>query len=203
MPTYIYITTDYEVSFTETIQTDGKKFMRKFIRMLSMIMVILGITSLLPACMFEDYDIYIFSDLSECQAIETSKSADATVTIHATPDKDKHIRNLTYRDFYACTYSSPKMQFTLFAYEFPDSETALKYYSRAANKSPDYPNDFSGSYGFLKFEKAVICDNFAYYIYGSPLDDKEVSNFLNSIFSKKLDFSKVYQGEDDPAAPRP
>lgn len=155
---------------------------------LTIILVLLSTVITLCSCKPKDVEVYIFTDLSECQAIESDQFTNAQVTVYDSPSNDKYIKDLDYSNFYACNYSSAQMHFELFAYEFPDSETAQAYFRNATGQAGNKTVNYLISEGlFSQTHHRIVCSkNLAYSIYTNPSDADAVANYINHIFSEKI-----------------
>ena len=142
--------------------------------------------------------LYIFSDIDECENIETYGSEHAEITRYDSPTKDKYWDGLKYTAFYGANYTSAEFDFKIFAYEFQTSEHAMKYFENITGKkiigqnvsgNDDHPETtFSTSAGATTYRRVVIDARNAYLITSSKKDAKDVEQFLSKVFSKKLDF---------------
>lgn len=149
-------------------------------------LMILSLTITMSSCGPKDYEIYIFTELSECYALEDKQSEEIQITVYDSPEKDKDLRNLVYTECYACNYSSSELQFDLFAYEFPTQETAKKYFKNATGKDTTEIFNYSGSKGLSSFRLIVIKDNLAYSIHTRASDEEKATSVINQLFSEKI-----------------
>lgn len=129
---------------------------------------------------FGKQDFYIFADISECKNIEEHVPDKTKLEIYDTPKKDPAIKDLEYESFYAAKYSSLKMDFEIFAYEFKNDEDLEAYY-----KNRDRHFEW---YGIKKYGIFYTCiyvhdENRVYSLYTKTLDEKQVKEILKECFS--------------------
>lgn len=160
--------------------------MKKNIKILLVFLIIFFLAGTLSSCGPKDYEIYIFTELSECYALEDKQSEEIQITVYDSPEKDKDLRNLAYIDFYACNYSSSELQFDLFAYEFPTQETAKKYFKNATGIESTKTTNFLGSSGLSRYQLTVIKDNLAYTFHTRASDEEKATSVINQLFSEKI-----------------
>ena len=128
----------------------------------------------------------MFSDLSECSAIEAENAEGVEITVYDSPDKDKYIKDLAYTNFYACTYSSAELQFHLFAYEFSDQATAQAYFANATGQDATRTPFYLDWRGLTTYERIVINNNLAYTVRAKASDRDAVIEIINRIFSEEI-----------------
>ena len=145
--------------------------------------------TLLTACSTAESDYRIFENISECEKIEANMAENATITQYQTPDADKNLKNLSYDAFFAAQYESPDMSFTIFAYEFANSEAAKQYFKNSTGKTSKTDVNFSCAAGlFSSEERGVFIDgNNAYTVLSAPKHSDDVYDYLAQCFSLNLD----------------
>lgn len=131
-------------------------------------------------------DVHIFTDIKECQNIQSSKADDADVTIYDSPTKDKDLKDLEFQAFFGCKYKSDSLTFELFAYEFENSDVAMNYYANATGKRKDPNPTFTASTGIPTFSMAVVSENRAYSVSCLTGNKTALIAFLNSCFTENI-----------------
>ena len=149
-------------------------------------MLALAIVGVCTACGTVEIDVHIFSDMSECYALEQEQSSDVTVDVFSSPEDDKYLKDCTYTDFFACEYTSNDVNFTLFSYEFSDESIAQKYFQYATGQDADSTSTFSNSTGMFQHKSVVINGNFAYRLQTKASEEEKVKDFINERFSVEL-----------------
>lgn len=132
-------------------------------------------------------DIYIFTDISECEGIASLDYPNGNLQRHSTTDMDANLKGLPYENFFAADYTSDEVEFTIFAYTFADTETAGQYFENVTGKS--YKNgdekNYSTGTNASSHRICVYVGNRAYCItskgkYATEIDN----NVLPAIFSE-------------------
>ncbi|MBE6607502.1 MAG: hypothetical protein E7633_02955 [Ruminococcaceae bacterium] len=129
---------------------------------------------------FGKQDFYIFADISECENIEEHIPDKSKLEIYDNPEKDPAIKDLEYESFYAAKYSSLKMDFEIFAYEFKNSEDLDEYYKNRDEYFKGYGMKTQGVF------YTYICvgdENKIYSLYTKTFDENEVMEVLKECFS--------------------
>lgn len=152
------------------------------------IVTTLLISTTLFACTSKKFDFYIFEEISECDNINGDLYTNAKLTLYDTSDKDKNVKGLSYRSFFAGEYISDELDFKIFAYEFENTENTKKYFENVTGKKNVNDTTFSTSKGMFEYMIIVIDNKNAYCTYTDPADETALKSFLGEVFSKKLDF---------------
>ena len=105
-----------------------KKLVKKLLLFFLFIISLLSFSS----CKFPELNVRIFFDLEECNYMLYTNNAD--VKIYDTPIKDKYLKKIEYKDFFACRYSSDELTFEIFSYEFADSASSDEYFENVTGK---------------------------------------------------------------------
>lgn len=151
-------------------------------------LVVFSVFSLLvsiSSCGAVNADVYMFSDLKECDAIEQRANENIIVEVYDSPKADKHLDNAEYDDFYACMYSG-EFKFELYAYVFADCDTAKSYYQRVTGQPCEQSFSYSSAAGMSNYERTVIKDNLVYTVRCDRSDANAVNTFLSEIFTINL-----------------
>ncbi len=142
------------------------------------------------------HEYYIFQNISECEQLIPSDQSNAKIEIYNNVSNDKDLKDLSYKDFFSMNYQSDTLEYELFAYEFEDSDSALKYYVNATGQriyekklpleSEDENNLLYASKGMSYYRIVVIHKNTAYQLIAPNRYQKEVNELLASSFSIKM-----------------
>lgn len=160
--------------------------MEKQLRKIMAIMLACTMITVCTACGTVEIDVHIFSDMSECYALEQEQSSDVTVDVFSSPEDDKYLKDCTYTDFFACEYTSNDINFTLFSYEFSNESIAQKYFHYATGQDADSTSTFCNSTGMFHYKSVVINGNFAYRLQTKASEEEKVKDFINERFSVEL-----------------
>lgn len=141
-------------------------------------------------------EYFIFQDINECEQLIPTNQSDLMIERYDTPDKDKNLRELSYNYFWGMKFESDELKYEIFAYEFFDSSSALKYYvnvtgQKSYEKKLPLNNDsenklLSSSKGISNYRIVVVYQNRAYLINASSQYEDEINNLLANTFSYKL-----------------
>ena len=74
------------------------------------------------------HEYYIFQTIDECEQLIPADQTGLTIDRYDTPEKDKKLKGLSYESFFGMKFHSDEVEYEIFAYEFPDTSSALKYY---------------------------------------------------------------------------
>lgn len=139
---------------------------------------------------------YIFQDISECEQLIPNDPAGVTVDRYDSPDKDANLKGLPYKEFWGIKFSSDEIEYEIFAYEFEDSDSALKYFVNETGKNSylkklplsedDENKNFSASKGMFSYRLIVIYKNRAYKVTAPSEYANSVNELFASIFSQKV-----------------
>lgn len=133
-----------------------------------------------------DREYRIFEDISQCEKIVENKSEDAIVTVMESPSEDKMLKKLSYNAFWGCEYTADDLSFTLYAYVFPDHDTACKYFRNVTGKRSDLDQNFSYSWQMGFPRTILLSDNRVCTIYTLHRHESATYDYLNSIFTEKM-----------------
>lgn len=78
---------------------------------------------------------------------------------------DQHVEGLEYTAFFGGKYQDASCSFEIYAYVFPDTETAEIYYERAADDGANMNPNFSGGMGLFGADRVVLNENTVYAVY--------------------------------------
>ncbi len=140
-----------------------------------LIILIVGIIS------FVKYGSYnqknIFSDISECYALDDLKVDDK-------PLVDKYIRDLPYINSYTYKLNYDSHVFKIYAYEFENMEDAKKYYLAVKGHTAEREYEYNMSGGTFGTELIVRNGANIYRIdAGGAFAYTDIMRHLNSIFT--------------------
>ena len=143
---------------------------------------------------YDEY--YIFAEIGECEKLLPSDQTNIKIEIYDTVSNDKNLQDLSYNHFFAMDYKSNSLQYEIFAYEFEDSDSALKYFVNVTGqtnyekKLPLDDNDenklLSASSGMFSYRLVVVYKNMAYQIIAPKQYKSELHDLLSSTFSIRI-----------------
>lgn len=139
------------------------------------------------SCKITSNDVYIFSDINECQSIKDSVRENVNIKIYDSPVNDKYLKQIPYREWFGCKVTSDDMTFELFAYEFLNADFAMRYFESVTQKKNNPNPTFSSGSGMNLYHRIVVDENNAYAVYCSKKDQSRVIEFLNSRFTKSIE----------------
>ena len=141
-------------------------------------------------------EYFIFQNIEECELLIPTDHSNAEIIRYDSPSKDKKLKGLPYNNFWAVKFESDTLEYEIFAYEFVDSDSALKYYINVTGKnsyeknlplkSEDENKLFCASRGMFFYEIVVIYQNKAYQIIVPNRYEDEVNNLLATAFSQQI-----------------
>ena len=141
-------------------------------------------------------EYYIFAEIGECDKLLPSDRTNIKIEIYDSANNDKDLQDLSYNNFFAMDYNSNSLQYEIFAYEFEDSDSALKYFVNVTGqtnhekKLPLDDNDenklLSASSGMSSYRLVVVYKNMAYQIIAPKQYKSELHDLLSSTFSIKI-----------------
>ena len=139
---------------------------------------------------------HIFAEIGECNKLIPVDQTNIKMDMYGTASKDKDLQNLSYNDFFAMDYKSDSLQYEIFAYEFEDSDSALKYYVNVTGQKSyekklplddtDENKLLSASSGMFSYRLIVVYKNMAYQIIAPKQYKSELHNLLSSTFSIRI-----------------
>lgn len=169
--------------------------MKKILRVLAVIAVvilllwaILSLASTVFLSFLPKQNVDMFETILECEKMVSFCPPDTLVERYKTPTSDEYIGDLVYADFYAAKYNSKTLTFTIFAYEFEDSDLAQAYYKNITSKSATDSKSFSASGGFPTYRIVVVDGHKAYMaecltLYTQPMCDVLVNAFSITLYN--------------------
>ena len=141
-------------------------------------------------------EYFIFQDINECEQLITAELSDLEIEKYDTPDKDKNLKGLSYNCFWGMRLESDELKYEIFAYEFSDSDSALKYfinvtgqnsYEKELPLSNDNDNKrLSASKGMFTYRLVVVYQNKAYLITAPNQYEDDINKLLADTFSYQL-----------------
>lgn len=134
---------------------------------------------------FDTMQIHIFSDIQECAKLEELKEPDATIEM-VSSEEDRCLGELTYADYWGCSYKSKNISFTVYAYNFADADTANAYFYNRTQRENNREWNFLVSGGPFSYEQIVVSGSKAYILYAPTADKDEVTELINTVFSQEL-----------------
>ena len=133
-----------------------------------------------------DGEIYIFSNMEECDELATGIYNDDFI-VYADPSADKNLGSLSYADFFAGKCNCEQCTYEIFAYAFLDEVQAQTYYQKAAGKSGDTLNpNFSLVSGIYSTTLTALKGSMVYTVKMPVRDAQYVLQHLASTFSVKI-----------------
>ena len=161
-------------------------------------LIIGAVTNMMNRNVTTDY--YIFESIDECEELTPPGMTGVKVERYGTPAADKDRGRLKYDDFFGMNYISDELEFEIFAYEFPDSDTALKYFvnvtgmdsyeKRLPLDADDENNLFFSTKGMFRYTLVIVHQNKAYKLSAPTRCEDELDGLLSSVFSYKMPFSR-------------
>lgn len=131
--------------------------------------------------------IYIFADMTECEAFRVMSDKNGTFTEYTNMLTDDNLGDLSYVSCFAGTYLCDDYSFEFFAYEFEEGEMAKKYFNNCTGKNTNaLSENFSLSLGLLRTHLAVVKDAKAYVVFCPTKDTQDVLLVLEEFFSEIL-----------------
>ena len=134
-------------------------------------------------------ELFIFQDIAECERLIPDDQSKFNMERYDSPTRDKKLKDLQYNEFFGMKFQSDTLKYEIFAYEFIDAESALKYFNNVTGKNmkmPDENKNFTSSQGMSSCELIVTYQNRAYCIFSSAQYAEDLDQLLASTFSQKL-----------------
>ena len=138
-------------------------------------------------------EYFIFENIEECEGLIPDDQSDVKIDRHDAPNTDKDLKDLPCSDFFGMKFESDTLEYEIFAYEFEDSDSALKYYTNVTGKSHEktLPSDeekplLSASQGMFSYRVIVVSQNRAYKLIAPNKYIDEINSLLSEVFSQKL-----------------
>ena len=142
------------------------------------------------------HEYFIFQNLEECELLIPANQSDADIDRYDSPDADKSLKGIPFNDFWGMKLQSDALEYEIFAYEFADSDSALKYYVNVTGQksyekklpleSEDENKFLSASKGMTSYRIVAVYQNKAYQIIVPKQYAEEINELLASTFSQKL-----------------
>lgn len=172
-----------------------KKKLPAFIGLGITILCIVGFALYMMKCSTPN-PYFIFQNIDECERLIPSDQSKLTIERYASPDKDSNLKGLSYNAFWGMEFHSSDLKYEIFAYEFVDSNSALKYYINVTGQNSykkELPlNDdnenkrLSSSKGTLSYRLIAVFQNKAYVIFAPQQYEDAINKMLATAFSFQL-----------------
>lgn len=141
-------------------------------------------------------EYFIFQTIDECQQLIPADQNDLIIEQYASPEKDKNLKDLSYESFFGMNFNSNELEYEIFAYEFVDSNSALKYYINVTGQNSyekELPLDdnaenkrLSSSKGMSSYRLIAVYQHRAYVIVAPKQHEDTINNMLTTVFSFQL-----------------
>ena len=134
---------------------------------------------------------YIFQNIEECENLIPTDMADESFELYDMPTNDKDLDGLSYNNFFGGNFKSDALQYEIFAYEFENYDSALKYYANVVGQNFNSLKELERDSFFLasqgtSYQLVVIFQNKAYKLNAPNKYIDETSELLANTFSQKL-----------------
>jgi len=157
----------------------------KIIKTTKFLLIILLVFNLCSCRTFET-DVHIFSNIEECQVIESLNDDSSYVKTYSSPDEDENLKNLQFEEFFGCKYTSDDLDFELFAYEFSNADIAMSYFKNLTGKENDPNPTFCDSSGMFWFKRIVVKENNAYTVLCKKEYKDKMIEVINGCFKEEI-----------------
>lgn len=141
-------------------------------------------------------EYFIFQTIDECEQLIPTDQTDLLIERYTSPEKDTNLKGLSYESFFGMNIHSNEVEYEIFAYEFVDSNSALKYYISVTGQnsyekelplSDDNENRrLSTSMGMSSYRLIAVYQNKAYVIVAPKQFEEAINKLLSTTFSCKL-----------------
>ena len=141
-------------------------------------------------------EYFIFQTIDECERLVSADQTNSIVERYVSPEKDKNLKNLSYESFFGMNFHSNELEYEIFAYEFVDSNSALKYYINVTGQTSyekelpldeSYENKrLSSSKGMSSYRLIAVYQNKAYVIVAPKQYEDIINKMLASTFSFQI-----------------
>ncbi|MBE6958460.1 MAG: hypothetical protein E7447_04845 [Ruminococcaceae bacterium] len=150
--------------------------------------ILIGLCIMIPAFQaHSNISIYIFEDISECNALVSSNEDGGNFTKYQNAEQDENLENLQYVQSFAGKYTCDRYTFEIFAYAFADPASARTYFENITGKnSYTLEENFSISSGLTSSRIIVFKGNMAYAVYCPARDLDAISEVLENCFQVKI-----------------
>ena len=151
--------------------------------------ILIGLCIMIPAFhAHSNISIYIFEDISECNALVSLNEEGGSFTKYQDAEQDENLENLQYVQSFTGKYTCDRYTFEIFAYAFADSASARTYFENITGKnSYTLEENFSISSGLTSSRIIVFKGNMAYAVYCPASDIDDVSEVLETAFRQKIE----------------
>lgn len=134
--------------------------------------------------------MFMFEDFNECKQLMNYGEIEAEVKVYDDPTTDKDYTDIVYKTFWGMSYMSEDLNYEIFAYEFDNRQSALKYSSIAAEDDEASCDEY-GIYWIKMFTPneyiiVVMENNFVYKIVSPKDSNYKIDKMLSSMFSQKI-----------------
>lgn len=141
-------------------------------------------------------EYYIFQSINECEQLIPTDQTDLIIEQYTSPEKDKNVKDLSFKSFFGMKFHSNELEYEIFAYEFADSDSALKYYINVTGQS-SYEKELplsdsnankrlSSSKGMTSYRLVAVYQNKAYVIVAPNQYEDAINKMLATVFSFQL-----------------
>lgn len=172
-----------------------KKKLPAFIGVGMTVLCIVGFALYMMKCSTPN-SYFIFRNIDECEQLIPSDQSKLTIERYASPDKDSNLKGLSYHAFWGMKFRSSDLKYEFFAYEFVDSDSALKYFIQATGRN-DYKKElplsadqenkrYSTSRGMFSYSLVVVYRNMAYLVNAPVEYANAVEKLLEDTFSYRV-----------------
>ncbi|MBR6680814.1 MAG: hypothetical protein IKL59_06090 [Clostridia bacterium] len=136
-------------------------------------------------------EYYIFQNIEECENLIPTDMDDESFERYDMPMNDKDLDSLSYNNFFGGSFKSDSLQYEIFAYEFEDYDSALKYYANVVGQNFNSLKELERDSFFLasqgtSYQLVVILQNKAYKLNAPNKYIDEINELLANTFSQKI-----------------
>lgn len=141
-------------------------------------------------------EYFIFQNIEECELLIPEEQSQIDVNRYDSPDNDTNSKGLSFNSFWGMKFQSDSLKYEIFAYEFVDSNSALKYYVNVTGQhsyekklplnSQDENKLLSASKGMSSYRIVAVYQNKAYLIMAHKQYEDEINKLLANTFSQKI-----------------
>lgn len=141
-------------------------------------------------------EYFIFQTIDECERLIPTDQTDLIIEQYVSPEKDKNLKELSFESFFGMKFHSNELEYEIFAYEFVDSNSALKYYINVTGQnsyeeelplSDDNENKrLSSSKGMSSYRLIAVYQHKAYVIVAPKQYEDAINKMLATTFSCQL-----------------
>ena len=145
---------------------------------------------------FSPNEYFIFQNINECEQLVPAEQSDFAIERYNVPDEDRNLKELPYKSFWGMKFDSDELEYEIFAYEFVDSDSALKYYINVTGQNSyekelplsqdDDNRRLSASKGMFSYRLVVVYQNKAYLVIAPKQYGDAIDKLLADTFSYQL-----------------